>query len=248
MFGDFGVWESLEFRRFREPENVGSNPITPTGILRRCSCWYGRASVKRHLAGSIPAAAAWGSTRLSCSWPSGLRHRSSKPDRRVRFPQSTSQFDVVTIGDRLTVGCLALNQVVEVQVLLPELRTLSDPGQSLLVVTPGSEPGVRWFDSNPRNLFAARLSRCTEVIRPDEEPVSKTGGDLLGACGFESHGFRLLRLHRSPVVQRRRLLAYTQATRVRFPSGPFTICAQVRQLAERLGLNQQLSPPSDERG
>jgi len=35
-----------------------------------------------------------------------------------------------------------------------------------LVVTPGSEPGERWFDSN-RNF--------TEVIRPDEEPVSKTG-------------------------------------------------------------------------
>jgi hypothetical protein len=28
-----------------------------------------------------------------------------------------------SIGDRLTVGCLALNQVVEVQILLPELRS-----------------------------------------------------------------------------------------------------------------------------
>jgi hypothetical protein len=26
------------------------------------------------------------------------------------------------LGDRLTVGCLALNQVVEVQILLPEIR------------------------------------------------------------------------------------------------------------------------------
>ena len=26
------------------------------------------------------------------------------------------------------------------------------PGQSLLVVTPGSEPGGRWFDSNPRSF------------------------------------------------------------------------------------------------
>ena len=40
----------------------------------------------------------------------------------------------------------------------------------LLVVTPGSEPGGRWFDSNPRSLI-----ECTEVIRPDEEPVLKTG-------------------------------------------------------------------------
>ena len=146
----------------------------------------------------------------------------------------------MTIGDRLTVGCLALNQVVEVQILLPELRTRFAPGQSLLVVMPGSEPGGRWFDSDPRNLFVAHLSPKTEVIRPDEEPVSKTGGDFAVACGFESHGFRSSSLLRSPVVQRRRLLAYTQATRVRFPSGPFISCAQVRQLAERLGLN-----PSD---
>ena len=169
-----------------------------------------------------------------------MRHRSSKPDRRVRFPQGTSQFVVVTIGDRLTVGCLALNQVVEVQILLPELRIAFAPGQSLLVVMPGSEPGGRWFDSNPRNLLVVHLSPNTEVIRPDEEPVSKTGGDFAVACGFESHGFRSSSSLCSPVVQRQRLLAYTQATRVRFPSGPFTSCAQVRQSAERLGLN-----PSD---
>ena len=169
-----------------------------------------------------------------------MRRRSSKPDRRVRFPQGTLQFEFVRIGDRLTVGCLALNQVVEVQILLPELIRPHAPGQLLLVVMPGSEPGGRWFDSNPRNLLVAHLSPSTEVIRPDEEPVSKTGGDFAVACGFKSHGFRSLRLLRSPVVQRRRLLAYTQATRVRFPSGPFISCAQVRQLAERLGLN-----PSD---
>ena len=29
----------------------------------------------------------------------------------------------------------------------------------------------------------ARLSPNTEVIRPDEEPVSKTGGDFAVACG-----------------------------------------------------------------
>ena len=34
------------------------------------------------------------------------------------------EWQIVTIGDRLTVGCLALNQVVEVRVLLPELRRL----------------------------------------------------------------------------------------------------------------------------
>jgi hypothetical protein len=47
--------------------------------------------------------------------------------------------------------------------------TVNDAGQLLLVVTPGSEPGSRWFVSNSRSLQ-------TEVIRPDEEPVLKTGG------------------------------------------------------------------------
>ena len=73
-------------------------------------------------------------------------------------------FDSVSFGDRLKVGCLALNQVMEVQVLLPELqgqhrlsqRNEIDPRQLLLVVTLGSEPGGRWFDSTPRNLSATK--------------------------------------------------------------------------------------------
>jgi hypothetical protein len=55
------------------------------------------------------------------------------------------------IGDRLAVGFLTLNQETEVRTLLPELKAINTPGQLLLVVTPGSEPGGRWFDSNPRN-------------------------------------------------------------------------------------------------
>ena len=53
----------------------------------------------------------------------------------------------------------------------PPSRT---PGQLLLVVTPRSERGGRWFDSSPRNSVQA----FTEAIRPDEEPVLKTGGGL----------------------------------------------------------------------
>ena len=45
-------------------------------------------------------------------------------------------------------------------------------GQLLLAVTLGSDPRGRWFDSNSRN------SKKTEVIRPDEEPVLKTGGGV----------------------------------------------------------------------
>ena len=48
------------------------------------------------------------------------RRQPSKLNRRVRFPQST--FDIEdTLGDRLTVGRLALNQAMEVRFLLPEL-------------------------------------------------------------------------------------------------------------------------------
>ena len=63
------------------------------------------------------------------------------------------------IGDRLMVGCLLLNQAMEVQILLPEpFGRCESPmadmtaGWLLLVATPGSDPGGRWFDSNPRNL------------------------------------------------------------------------------------------------
>ena len=79
------------------------------------------------------------------------RHRPPTPDRRVRLPQGT-------LGDRLTVGHPALNRTVEVRVLLPEptegdgsQKDEVDPGQLLLVVTPGSDPGGRWFDSSSRN-------------------------------------------------------------------------------------------------
>ena len=110
------------------------------------------------------------------------RRQPSKLERRVRFPQGI-------LGDRLTVGCLPLNQATEVRILLPESFDERDSqffdntaGWLLLVATPGSEPGGRWFDSNPRNF--------TEVIRPDEEPVLKTGSPPQADCGFESHGFR----------------------------------------------------------
>src|SRR5262249_24497806 len=92
----------------------------------------------------------------------------------------------------------------------PPSRT---PGQLLVVVTPRPERGGSWLDSSPRNSV-------TEVIRPDEGPVLKTGrglGPLVGssptasaatrpgtptaerpgltpgACGFDSHpGFWFL--------------------------------------------------------
>ena len=79
------------------------------------------------------------------------RLQASNLARRVRLPQGT-------LGDRLTVGRLPLKQAVKVRILLPELSNPDmcwvslikqiDAEQLLLVVTPGSEPGGRWFDSN----------------------------------------------------------------------------------------------------
>ncbi len=48
-----------------------------------------------------------------------------------------------------------------------------------------------------KNLSHRKRSLFTEVIRPDEEPVLKTGGGFEAACGFESHGFRSRNKNRS---------------------------------------------------
>ena len=142
------VWESLAFRRRRKPEIAGSNPATLTDSLR-CGLTVRQLPVKETIAGSTPAAAAWRDKPigdgnclensrakalgvrlplppLTCPWPSGkgasLGHRPKVGllARWVQLPQGTLH-SVNMIGDRLTVGCLALNQVVEVQILLPEL-------------------------------------------------------------------------------------------------------------------------------
>ena len=52
------VWESLVIRVPRAHENVGSIPTTLTDVMRWVLCWYGKATVNRRDAGSIPATAA----------------------------------------------------------------------------------------------------------------------------------------------------------------------------------------------
>ena len=65
---DFSVWESLGIRVPWEHEIVGSNPTTLTDVMRWVLCWYGKATVNRPDAGSIPATAAgW----KSPSWKQG---------------------------------------------------------------------------------------------------------------------------------------------------------------------------------
>jgi hypothetical protein len=119
----------------------GSNPATLTDSMR-CGLTVRQLPVKETIAGSIPAAAAWGDKPigdgscfensraqalgvqlplppLTCPWPSGKC--ASLPSWRGGFNSHRALLLKNTIGDRLTVGCLALNQVVEVQILLPEL-------------------------------------------------------------------------------------------------------------------------------
>ncbi len=50
-------------------------------------------------------------------------------------------------------------------------------GQLLLVVTPGSEPGGRWFDSNPRNFVHANLGKSSGWMRSlSRKQVAALGG------------------------------------------------------------------------
>ena len=136
-----GVWESLALRLVRDQESAGSNPAAPT----RCDDSGGaRAGTGARLltggtqvrflppelgngrASQVAMAPVsrtgerkpWGFDSLpfrSCDVPLAerQRHRLPTPDRRVQLPQGT-------LGDRSTVGCLPLKQVMEVRILLPE--------------------------------------------------------------------------------------------------------------------------------
>ena len=73
----FSVWERLEIRVPRAHETVGSNPATLTDVMRWVLCWYGKATVNRRDAGSIPATAA------GYQWKSSGRMR-SLPRKQVR--------------------------------------------------------------------------------------------------------------------------------------------------------------------
>ena len=100
-----------------------------------------------------------------------FRHQPSKLDRRVRFPQGTLHARGWANGTLPGFEPGDGGSIPSPRAYARERYPRRIPGQLLLVVTPGSEPGGRWFDSNPRSLLAR-----TEVIRPDEDPVLKTGG------------------------------------------------------------------------
>ena len=96
---------------------------------------------------------------------------------------STPSPSALMIGDRLMAGCLTLKQAMEVRILLPE--PFGDRGSQfgentagwlLLVATPGSDPGGRWFDSNPRNFSSrSNVAHETRTRIPHEQTWKSSG-------------------------------------------------------------------------
>ena len=73
-----------------EHEIVGSNPTTLTNVMRWVLCWYGKATVNRRDAGSIPAIAAVLLTIRMFAWREEIRLQ-SKRRLRDRQRQNTNR-------------------------------------------------------------------------------------------------------------------------------------------------------------
>ena len=95
---------------------------------------------------------------LMCPWPSGKG--SSLPSWRGGFDSRRALLhDRGSANGRLPgfePGDGGSSPSPRTSVAMAVSQEQHDPGQLLLVVTPGSEPGGRWFDSNPRNFFDRR--------------------------------------------------------------------------------------------
>ena len=161
--------------------------------MRWVLCWYGRATVNRLDAGSIPASAA-SNGRAS---QRAMAAASKAVERRARLVSSTlTPSAFVSLAERQRLR--ASNPARRVRLPQGTLSMqASISGSSLLVVMPGFELGVRRFDSYPRNsreqllrgrltagrgalnalvLVRFQLPQLTEAIRLDEDAVLKTAG------------------------------------------------------------------------
>ena len=142
----------------------------------------------------------------ACPWPSGKG--ASLPSWRGGF-NSHRALALQASGDRLMASHLPLKQIMRVQLLLPELhsdqlrqRVQCDPGQLLLVVTPGSEPGRRWFDSNPRSCWQSITRKSSDRMRSLSRKQVAAKAPFVGSSPTASAA---INSHR-PVVQRQRLI------------------------------------------
>src|SRR5689334_19164125 len=80
------------------------------------------------------------------------RRQPSKLNRRVRFPQGTSTMMRWHIRGSANGRPPGFESGYGGSIPSPRTRRDFTPGQLLLVVAPGSEPGGRWFDSNSRSF------------------------------------------------------------------------------------------------
>ena len=105
-------WQPFRKRPSDEPWGFNSLPFRIVGCVQRTNARM-REEGLRELVRCTPP------TRNRQDVPLAERQRfqPSKLARWVRLPQGTLN----TIGDRLTVGCLALTQEKKVRILLPEL-------------------------------------------------------------------------------------------------------------------------------
>ena len=109
-----------------QPGDRGSNPRSRSDVEIAVCIWDLASPTER----SVPGRA--------------VRHGLPKSDRRVRLPRDA-------LGNRLT-GRLPDFESGGGGSNPPSRIDDTTPGQLLLVVTPRSERGGRWFDSSPRNL------------------------------------------------------------------------------------------------
>ena len=165
-----------------------------------------------------------------------LRRQPSKLARRVRLSQGTLRF---LLGDRLTVGRLPLKQVMEVRFLLPELPPLGPCHRVIKSIRSGVVAvGTRYLALNQEAVGSTPTPgtlRRTEAIRPDEEPVLKTGGGPEPLVSSSLTASALMQTQ-SRGLAAKAALSHGEDRRcesVRDYSAKRT--AQVKQLAEGLG-------------
>jgi hypothetical protein len=149
--------KAWQFRRFREPENVGSNPTAPTR-LRWGLCWYGQAPVKRYVAGSIPAAAA----QVFGHGHSAGRKRSES----LSLLRASCQ-----LRGRLTVGLDALNVAMLVRFQPPQLDLEGQANGRWQLSRKQSSDEPCEFDSHPFRLSTLAGSSNGRMRRPERRDV-----------------------------------------------------------------------------
>ena len=118
----------------------------PDYLLRWVLCWYGKATVNRRDAGSIPASAA---ERKGKPTGDGSCLESSRaPSAPCEFDSHSFRFCV--LGRAAEAPGFQPGEAGSTPAGHSFVR-IDIPGSTLLVVLPGFEPGVRRFDSYPRN-------------------------------------------------------------------------------------------------